>query len=123
MSRLHVYPIPLILKLVEHPYAIFEVDKSKKMIDFNQVKNKIQSLTDERCGDGKGIVDDPIILSVYSNSCPDLTLIDLPGITRIAVGGQDQDIEKITKGKFSEPYRNFRGQPTKEILTLDMICQ
>jgi replication fork clamp-binding protein CrfC len=34
---------------------------------------------------------------VYSNSCPDLTLIDLPGITRIAIEGQDVDIERVTK--------------------------
>lgn len=36
-----------------------------------------------------------IIISVYSYECPDLTLIDLPGITRISVG-QQYDIEKIT---------------------------
>jgi hypothetical protein len=29
---------------------------------------------------------------VYSYECPDLTLIDLPGITRISIGGQDGDI-------------------------------
>lgn len=33
---------------------------------------------------------------VYSYECPDLTLIDLPGITRISVSGQHNDIEKIT---------------------------
>jgi len=38
-------------------------------------------------------------LNVFSNSCPDLTLIDLPGITRIPLAQSDQkeDIEKITK--------------------------
>lgn len=46
-------------------------------------------------GSNKGIVDDPIKLTVYSYECPDLTLIDLPGITRISVG-QQMDIEKIT---------------------------
>ena len=37
------------------------------------------------------------MLNIYSPSCPDLTLIDLPGITRIAQAGQDQNIEEITK--------------------------
>jgi replication fork clamp-binding protein CrfC len=39
-----------------------------------------------------------IMWLVYSNECPDLTLIDLPGITRVAVQGSDQkvDIEKVT---------------------------
>ena len=36
---------------------------------------------------------------MFSHSCPDLTLIDLPGITRIPLANSDQkqDIEKITK--------------------------
>ena len=36
-------------------------------------------------------------MTVYSSSCPDLTIIDLPGITRIPLPGQQQDIEKVTK--------------------------
>lgn len=34
--------------------------------------------------------------TVYSYECPDLTLIDLPGITKISVGGQISDIEEVT---------------------------
>jgi dynamin 1-like protein len=33
-------------------------------------------------------VNNPIKLNIYSNSCPDLTLIDLPGITRIPIHGK-----------------------------------
>lgn len=40
-------------------------------------------------------MNDPIKLRVFSTDCPDLTIIDLPGITRIDVKGQ-KDIEKIT---------------------------
>jgi len=40
-------------------------------------------------------VNDPIKLRVYSQDCPDLTIIDLPGITRIDVKGQ-KDVERIT---------------------------
>lgn len=46
-------------------------------------------------GKGGNIVNDPIKLRIYSNDCPDLTIIDLPGITRIDVKGQ-KDIEKVT---------------------------
>jgi hypothetical protein len=59
-------------------------------------------------GTKKGIVDDPIklasnlwVYSVFSNECPDLTLIDLPGITRVALQNSDQqavDIEQVTTG-------------------------
>jgi vacuolar protein sorting-associated protein 1 len=54
-------------------------------------------LTDKVCGKNKGIVDLPIVLNIFSHTCPDLTLVDLPGITRIAIGGQDEKIEQITK--------------------------
>lgn len=54
-------------------------------------------MTEKLCGKSKGIIDDPIVLNVYSPYCPDLTLIDLPGITRIAQDGQAKNIEEITK--------------------------
>ena len=39
------------------------------------------------------------MLSIYGKECPDLTLIDLPGITRIPLTGSDhpKNIEEITK--------------------------
>lgn len=81
------------------PWAIFEEIPGKKFFDFNEVRNNINVLTDKVAGIKKGIVDKPIILNVYSNTCPDLTLIDLPGITRIPLAGSDQpnDIEFITR--------------------------
>lgn len=39
-----------------------------------------------------GISDELITLEVTSPSVPDLTLIDLPGIARVAVEGQPVDI-------------------------------
>jgi hypothetical protein len=46
-----------------------------------------------------GIIPTPIKLSIFSPDCPDLTIIDLPGITRIPLKGSDQpeNIEEITK--------------------------
>ena len=43
-------------------------------------------------GDGKGISDELITLEVESEDVPDLTLIDLPGIVRVAAEGQPRDI-------------------------------
>ena len=47
----------------------------------------------------RGIVNDPIILTIYATGAPDLTLIDLPGITRVPVKGSDQkdDVEKANE--------------------------
>lgn len=62
------------------------------------MKSTIEFLTDKVAGKTKNIVDKPITLTVYSHTCPDLTMIDLPGITRIPIDGQDANIEQITRG-------------------------
>ena len=56
-------------------------------------------MTDKVAGVKRGIVDKPIVLNVYSHTCPDLTLIDLPGITKIRLRDSDQpeNIEQITR--------------------------
>ena len=56
------------------PYAIFEEIKGERFDDFDIVREKIQMLTDKVAGKNCGIVNDPIIVTIYSNSCPDLTL-------------------------------------------------
>ena len=92
---------PLELRLVHtydssKPWGKFEGNETK-FTNFDEVRRQIDRLTDEVAGRNKEIVDDPIILTIYSNTCPDLTLIDLPGITRIPIAGQPKDIERITK--------------------------
>ena len=92
---------PLELRLVHtydqaKPWAKFE-GSEQKFTNFEEVRRQIERLTDEIAGKNKEIVDDPIVLTIFSNTCPDLTLIDLPGITRIPVAGQPKDIERITK--------------------------
>ena len=46
----------------------------------------------ELAGDGVGICDDLITLEIMSPDVCDLTLIDLPGIARVPVKGQPDDI-------------------------------
>ena len=75
------------------PWAKFEEVQGKKFTDFNEVKSTIEFLTDKVAGKTKNIVDKAIVLNIYSHTCPDLTLIDLPGITRIPIEGQDKNIE------------------------------
>ena len=83
---------PLELRLCHinsgEPWAIFEERKVIKFTDFIKVRETIEALTDEVCKSNKNIIDKPIILNVYSQTCPDLTLVDLPGITRVPVGDQ-----------------------------------
>ena len=41
----------------------------------------------------KNISSDPISLTIYSKNVVDLTLVDLPGMTKVPILGQPQDIE------------------------------
>ena len=63
------------------------------------MKETINFLTDKVCGKSKNIIDNPIVLHIFSHTCPDLTMVDLPGITRIPMANSDQpkNIEEITK--------------------------
>ena len=92
---------PLELRLCHinsgQPWAIFEERKGTKFTDFIKVRETIEALTDEVCKTNKNIIDKPIVLNVYSQTCPDLTLVDLPGVTRVPIGDQPKNIEQITK--------------------------
>ena len=92
---------PLELRLCHinsgEPWAIFEERKGQKFTDFIKVRETIEALTDEICNKNKNIIDKPIVLNVYSQTCPDLTLVDLPGVTRVPIGDQPKNIEQITK--------------------------
>ena len=48
-------------------------------MNFDEIKRNIEMLTDKVAGSKKGIIDDPIVLTIHSSACPDLTLVDLPG--------------------------------------------
>lgn len=71
------------------PWAEFEELKGKKFTDFRKVRDAIVELTDKVAGTNGNIVDIPIVVNIHSHTCPDLTLIDLPGITRIPLKGSD----------------------------------
>ncbi|KAM8723659.1 dynamin-2 isoform 3-T3 [Acanthopagrus schlegelii] len=86
---------PLILQLVNNKaeYAEFLHCKGKKFVDFEEVRQEIEAETDRITGSNKGISPIPINLRVYSPHVLNLTLIDLPGMTKVAVGDQPVDIE------------------------------
>ncbi|XP_051941062.1 dynamin-2-like isoform X2 [Hippocampus zosterae] len=86
---------PLILQLVNNKaeYAEFLHCKGRKFVDFDEVRQEIEAETDRLTGSNKGISPIPINLRVYSPHVLNLTLIDLPGMTKVAVGDQPVDIE------------------------------
>ncbi|KAI9533966.1 Dynamin-2 [Dissostichus eleginoides] len=86
---------PLILQLVNSKveYAEFLHCKGRKFVDFDEVRLEIEAETERITGSNKGISNVPINLRVYSPNVLNLTLIDLPGMTKVAVGDQPVDIE------------------------------
>ncbi|KAJ8038664.1 Dynamin-1 [Holothuria leucospilota] len=86
---------PLILQLINSntEYGEFLHCKGKKFTDFNEIRQEIEAETDRITGSNKGISNIPINLRVYSPHVLNLTLIDLPGMTKVPVGDQPPDIE------------------------------
>uniref|UniRef100_A0A672SFF8 Interferon-induced GTP-binding protein Mx3-like n=1 Tax=Sinocyclocheilus grahami TaxID=75366 RepID=A0A672SFF8_SINGR len=72
-------------------------DKKTEFVDSSLVENYIEQAQNELAGKGVGICDELITLEVMSPDVCDLTLIDLPGIARVPVKGQPEDIEKQIK--------------------------
>uniref|UniRef100_A0A3Q2EGS0 Dynamin-1-like protein n=1 Tax=Cyprinodon variegatus TaxID=28743 RepID=A0A3Q2EGS0_CYPVA len=67
--------------------------KNKIYADFEEIRKEIEAETERITGNNKGISDEPIHLKIFSPNVVNLTLVDLPGITKVPVGDQPNDIE------------------------------
>ncbi|CDO69709.1 hypothetical protein BN946_scf184851.g97 [Trametes cinnabarina] len=95
---------PLVLQLIHTPVPetptqtytewgqFLHIDK--RFTDFNEIRREIEQETFRVAGQNKGISKLPIHLRIYSPNVLDLTLVDLPGLTKIPVGDQPSDIER-----------------------------
>ncbi|KAI8975167.1 Dynamin central region-domain-containing protein [Mycotypha africana] len=75
-------------------YGEFLHIKNKKFYDFEEIRQEIERETTRLAGSNKGISRMPIQLRIYSPRVLNLTLVDLPGLTKIPIGDQPNDIEK-----------------------------
>lgn len=66
----------------------------KKFYDFNEIRDEIVKETEAKTGRNAGISPAPINLRIYSPNVLTLTLVDLPGLTKVPVGDQPRDIER-----------------------------
>lgn len=90
---------PIIIQLINTPSAVqewieFSHRPGEKYLDFYKAREEIEMDTDRVCGRNKDITNLPLICKVFSRSVVDLTLVDLPGMTKIPTGEQPLDIEK-----------------------------
>ncbi|RYO96464.1 hypothetical protein DL764_007459 [Monosporascus ibericus] len=83
-------------------WAEFQHIPSRKFTDFGDVKREIEAETSRVAGNNKGINRQPINLKIYSPHVLNLTLVDLPGLTKVPIGDQPPDIEKQTRTLISE---------------------
>ncbi|XP_057696761.1 dynamin 3a isoform X2 [Corythoichthys intestinalis] len=86
---------PLVLQLhhADNEYGEFLHCRGKKFINFDEIRQEIEAETRRLTGTKKGISPIPINLRIFSPNVLNLTLVDLPGITKIPVGDQPPDIE------------------------------
>ena len=66
----------------------------QKFHDFNKIREEIVRETESKTGRNAGISPAPINLRIYSPNVLTLTLVDLPGLTKVPVGDQPRDIER-----------------------------
>ncbi|KAL2919501.1 vacuolar protein sorting-associated protein 1 [Polyrhizophydium stewartii] len=69
----------------------------KRFTDFNEIREEIERETEKTTGKNAGVSPNPINLRIYSPNVLTLTLVDLPGLTKVPVGDQPKDIEKLIK--------------------------
>ncbi|XP_034245724.1 dynamin-1-like protein, partial [Thrips palmi] len=81
-------------KGIEHEEWGTFLHSGDRIYELDEVRDEIDAETTRNAGSNKGIVTTPITLKVYSPHVVNLTLVDLPGITKVAIGDQPEDIEE-----------------------------
>ncbi|ONH90725.1 hypothetical protein PRUPE_8G071400 [Prunus persica] len=93
---------PLVLQLLQtkrnpdgtdEEYGEFLHVPGRRFHDFSEIRREIQLETEREAGGNKGVTDKQIRLKIFSPNVLDITLVDLPGITKVPVGDQPSDIE------------------------------
>ncbi|KAA8573638.1 hypothetical protein EYC84_005221 [Monilinia fructicola] len=95
---------PLVLQLINRDkeanadeWGEFLHIPGQKFHDFNKIRDEIVKETEAKTGRNAGISPAPINLRIYSPNVLTLTLVDLPGLTKVPVGDQPRDIERQIK--------------------------
>ena len=98
----------------QHEWAEFHHLPGRKFEDFAQVKQEIEAETARIAGSNKGINRQPINLKIFSPHVLNLTMVDLPGLTKVPIGDQPSDIEKQTRALILE----YIAKPNSIILAV-----
>ncbi|KAL1883841.1 hypothetical protein VTK73DRAFT_7629 [Phialemonium thermophilum] len=99
---------------LRNEWAEFNHVPNRRFTDFSDVKREIENETARVAGTNKGINRQPIHLKIFSPHVLNLTLVDLPGLTKVPIGDQPTDIEKQTRNLISE----YIAKPNSIILAV-----
>ncbi|KAH3679956.1 hypothetical protein WICMUC_000699 [Wickerhamomyces mucosus] len=91
----------------------------KKFHNFDEIRKEIVNETEAKTGKNAGISAIPINLRIYSPHVLTLTLVDLPGLTKVPVGDQPKDIEK----QIRDMILKFISKPNAIILSVNAANQ
>jgi dynamin 1-like protein len=86
----------------------------KKFFNFDEIRKEIERETENVTGTNAGISPAPINLRIFSPNVLTLTLVDLPGLTKVPVGDQPKDIERLIK----DMVLKFISKPNAIILSV-----
>lgn len=92
----------VLLKMFSSHRGEFHHIPGRQYYDFGEVRKEIENETARIAGSNKGINRQPINLKIYSPHVLSLTLVDLPGLTKVPIGDQPTDIEKQTRSLILE---------------------
>ncbi|KAL5364516.1 Dynamin central region-domain-containing protein [Aspergillus floccosus] len=98
----------------QNEWAEFHHLPGRKFDDFALVKQEIEAETARIAGSNKGINRQPINLKIFSPHVLNLTMVDLPGLTKVPIGDQPSDIEKQTRALILE----YIAKPNSIILAV-----
>lgn len=86
-------PIKISLRSLQEGPEYVLID-DKKYTNFKSAQKYISLKMNEICGNGSKISKQEIEIVFYQRNCIEITLVDLPGITKIPINDQPKDIEK-----------------------------
>lgn len=91
----------------------------QRFYDFSEIRAEIQRETERVSGRNKGISNKTINLKIFSPHVLNLTLVDLPGITKVPTGDQPEDVEEQVRAMCME----FISNPNAIILAVTAANQ
>ncbi|KAJ9505175.1 hypothetical protein QJQ45_024850 [Haematococcus lacustris] len=100
---------PLVLQLVKQDdadaqeFGEFGHNPGRKYTNFEEIRGEIEAETERllKNMNGRVVSPDPIYLTVHSPNVPNLTMVDMPGLTKVPIDGQPasivQDLEEMAR--------------------------